>query len=104
MPERIHIDPGALARAAGQHAQTSDHLAAVPAAHPQIEASLRSLGPVYGDLLAAAGPLLEARRRCYQEQAAAHSELADNLYLTVATWDDHEQDVTAAHRRLTGGV
>lgn len=87
MAEEIRVAPEELRLAAQRHRATADELMNAPKAHGDIMASLDSLGPIFGELRAAGRDLLERRRACYEQQAAAHSDLADNLYLAAATWE-----------------
>jgi len=103
MPQEIRVDQGILTSAAGNHQEASEYLAAVPASHEGIRATLNSLGPIYGDFRRAADSLLDARKDCYDGQASEHSEMSDNLNLAVATWNRHEDDAAKTFRRLTDG-
>lgn len=103
MPQHIHVDQGVLTDAATHHREASDYLAAVPSSHAAIEASLQSLGPIYSEFRQAAGAMLEARKNCYDDQAAQHSEMADNLNEAAKTWDEHEDGSAAGFRNLIDG-
>jgi len=98
---QIHVVPEELRLAALRHRATADELGAAPASHGDIMASLDSLGPIFSDLRAAGRDLLEERRACYEQQAAAHSDLADNLNLAAITW---EQQDSGAAQDLRGVV
>lgn len=100
MAEQIRVVPAELRRAADQHRQAADYLATIPASHPQIQASLDSLGPIYAGLAEAGRELLEERRHCYEQQAAEHADLADRLTAAAALWEQHEQDAAAELRAL----
>lgn len=102
MAENIHVVPENLREAAGHHQQTADYLATIPASHPEIQASLDSLGPIYQGLREAGRELLEERRRCYESQAAEHAEMAHNLTAAATAWEQHEQDGAAQFRDVDG--
>ncbi len=101
MAERIEVAPEELRRAARRHRETAEHLSTVPAVHGDVMASLESLGPIFGELAEAGRELLEQRRASYEQQAAAHAELADNLGTAADYWE--RQDADAA-RELRGVV
>ncbi len=101
MPDRIHVIPDELRTAAEHHRQRAEYLATIPSSHDQIQASLDSLGPIYGELAEAGRRLLDERRRCYEDQAADHAEMAQHLTTVAALWEQHEQDAAAAFRALT---
>ena len=103
MSQPIHVDQAVLADAAAHHREASDYLSAVPSSHAAIEASLQSLGPIYGDFRQAAGALLEARKNCYDDQAAQHAAMADNLDQAAQTWNAHEESSAADYRGLVDG-
>jgi hypothetical protein len=94
MAERIHVVPDELRRAARDHQDTAEQLSTVPSRHAEILASLASLGPIFGELREAGRELLDQRRACYEQQAAAHAELATNLRHTADVWE--HQDSAAA--------
>lgn len=96
MADRIHIDPAELRQAAEEHRRTAELLGDVPATHGEIMASLDSLGPVFAELREAGRQLLEHRRTCYLQQAAAHGDLADALVAAADSWEQH--DAEAAHQ------
>jgi hypothetical protein len=100
MADRFTVVPAELRQAARDHRDTAEYLNGVPQNHPDILASLDSLGPIFADLRDAGRGLLEQRRACYEQQAAAHAELADKLRDAAEVWE--QQDADAA-RRL-GGV
>lgn len=101
MAERIHVVPDELRQAARHHRETADHLSTVPAGHADIMASMESLGPIFSELLEAGRELLDQRRACYEQQSAAHADLADNLSAAADLWE--QQDADAA-RDLRGVV
>ncbi len=100
MAEQIHVLVDRLREAAGQHREAAEYLATIPASHPEIQASLDSLGPIYSDLAEAGRHLLEQRRRCYADQAADHADIADNLTTAAALWEQHEQEAAGEFRSL----
>lgn len=100
MAERLDVMPGELRRAAGEHRATAEYLAAVPAGHAEIMATLDSLGPVFAEFRAAGGQLLDQRRVCYEQQAAAHAELADRLLEAAGAWEQHEADAARQLRDI----
>ncbi|GAY13954.1 ESX-1 secretion-associated protein [Mycobacterium sp. shizuoka-1] len=95
MAERIHVVPDELRRAARLHQDTAEQLGAAPARHADILASLESLGPIFAELRDAGRELLDQRRACYEQQAAAHAELATNLHHAAQVWE-HQDSVAAA--------
>lgn len=97
MAERLNVVPDELRQAADEHRHAAEHLAAVPSGHAEIMASLDSLGPIFAEFREAGRALLEQRRTCYQEQAAAHADLADRLLDAAARWEQYDAD---AARRL----
>lgn len=96
MADRLTVVPADLRRAAGEHRATADRLGAAGSSDGEIMATLESLGPVFGDLRDAGRLLLDERRACYEQQAAAHAELADRLSAAADVWEQHDGD--AAHR------
>lgn len=94
MAERLNVVPDDLRRAAAEHRRIAEQLDNVPAAHPEMMASLESLGPIFAELREAGRELLEQRRACYEQQAAAHAELADKLSHAAQAWE--QQDDAAA--------
>jgi hypothetical protein len=92
MTERTHVVPENLRDAAAHHQQASEYLRTVPSSHAAIEESLESLGPIFSGLAQAGTELLEQRRQCYQRQADAHAELAENLLASVRMWQQQQQD------------
>lgn len=101
MAERIHVAPDELRQAAGYHEDTAEQLSTAPTSHDDVLASLESLGPVFAELRDAGRELLEQRRSCYEQQAAAHAELAANLRRTADVWEHHESAAAAKFRRIT---
>jgi hypothetical protein len=94
MAENLEVVPDDFRRAAREHRDAADQLSAVPAAHADLMASLESLGPIFSEFQDASRELLEQRRICYEEQAAAHADLADKLDLAAGIWE--QQDAEAA--------
>jgi CHASE3 domain sensor protein len=92
MADRIHVVPAQLREAADHHQQTSEYLRTVPASNAAIQESLDSLGPIFGELREAGRELLELRRRCYEQQADDHADLAHNLRASATLWEQHEQE------------
>ncbi|MGY4708351.1 type VII secretion target [Mycolicibacterium sp. CBM1] len=101
MAERIHVVPDELRQAARHHQETADGLSTAPASHGDILASLESLGPIFGELREAGRDLLEQRRSCYEQQAAAHAELAANLLHAADVWEHEDSAAAAEFRRIT---
>ena len=95
MTERINIVPEELRQAARRHLDAADYLGTVPANNAAVMATLESLGPVFTQLREAGAELLDQRRICYENQAAAHAELADRLSYAAEVWEQHDAD--AAH-------
>ena len=101
MAERLTVVPEDLRRAAREHLQTADHLAAVPADNAEVITSLESLGPIFGELREAGRDLLEQRRACYEEQAAAHADLAQRLSRAADVWEQHDAEAADRLRTVT---
>jgi Excreted virulence factor EspC, type VII ESX diderm len=100
MADRIHVVPANLRVAASHHQETSDYLRTVPSSHEAIQESLDSLGPIFSELREAGRELLEQRRRCYEQQADAHAEMAHNLKMSADMWEHHEQEAADKFRLL----
>jgi hypothetical protein len=100
MADRVHVVPARLREAAAHHQETSDYLRTIPASHPAIQASLDSLGPIFGELREAGRELLELRRQCYEQQAGDHADMAHKLTASAAMWEQHEEDAA----RDLGGI
>ena len=100
MADRIHVEPDTLREVADQHQQASEYLRTVPSSHAAIQASLDSLGPIFGELREAGRELLEHRRLCYEQQADDHAGLADHLRTAATVWEQNEQDAAAMFRNL----
>jgi uncharacterized protein YukE len=101
MAERIHVVPDELRRAARDHQDAAEQLSTVPAGHGDILASLDSLGPIFGELRDAGRELLDQRRACYEQQAAAHAELATNLRHAADVWEHQDAAAAAELGRIT---
>lgn len=100
MAELINVQPAELRRAAETHRLAAEQLSEVPRSHDEIMASLESLGPVFAELRDAGRELLEHRRSCYLQQAAAHSDLADTLQQAADAWEHHESSAAQRIQRL----
>jgi hypothetical protein len=101
MAERIHVVPDELRRAARDHQDTAEQLGTVPSRHGDILASLDSLGPIFSELCDAGRDLLDQRRACYEQQAAAHAELAANLRHAAEVWEHQDSTAAAELGRIT---
>lgn len=100
MADRIHVVPDNLRQAAGHHQETSDYLRTVQSSHHEIQESLDSLGPIFGELREAGRQLLEQRRQCYEEQADSHAELAHHLTTSAAMWEQHDSESARKFERI----
>ncbi len=96
MTEHLNVVPGELRQAAEEHRQAAEQLAAVPTRHVEVMATLDSLGPIFAEFRDTGGELLDQRRACYEQQAAAHAEMADRLNQAASVWES--QDAEAAQR------
>lgn len=103
MAERLNVVPDELRLAAEEHRHTAAHLASLPSNHAEIMASLESLGPIFAEFREAGHELLDQRRICYQEQAAAHADLADRLLGAATRWEQHEADAAGRLRDVAEG-
>lgn len=103
MAERIHVVPDELREAARHHQETAEQLRTAPSDHPDIMASLESLGPIFSELRDAGRELLDQRRACYERQAEAHTELAANLHRAADTWEQQDTDAAARLRQVVEG-
>jgi hypothetical protein len=95
MTERISVSPEELRQVARAHRETADNLRTAGSHDADVMATLESLGPVFADLRDAGRDLLVQRRACYEQQALAHADLADQLSHAADVWGQHEVD--AAH-------
>jgi hypothetical protein len=103
MAHRITVLPEELRRAARAHRETADYLSTVPSNNAAVLATLESLGPVFADLRDAGSELLDPRRVCYERQAAAHSDLADQLSYAAEVWERHDTHAARDLRVVTEG-
>jgi Excreted virulence factor EspC, type VII ESX diderm len=103
MADPIRVVPAHLREAAAHHQETSEYLRTVPSSHAAIQESLDSLGPIFGELRDAGRELLELRRQCYEQQADDHAEMAENLGISAAAWEQHEQDAARDFGGLIDG-
>jgi hypothetical protein len=101
MADRIHVVPAHLRQAAGHHQETSEYLRTLPSSHAAIQQSLDSLGPIFGELREAGRELLEQRRRCYEQQADNHADIADNLTKSASMWEQHEAAAAEKLERIS---
>ena len=100
MTEHLDVAPEELRSAAVHHRDVAEYLRAVPSDNAEIMASLESLGPIFAELRDAGRELLDQRRACYYEQAAAHEELAQQLDRAAAVWEHHDSDAAAGLRAV----
>ena len=100
MADRLTVVPADLRRAAGEHRAAAERLSAIGAGNAEIMASLESLGPVFADLRDAGRALLDERRACYEQQAAAHNDLAQRLTAAAEAWEDHDADAAQRLRNV----
>lgn len=96
MTEHLNVVPGELRQAAREHKQAAEALGAAPAGHAEVMATLDSLGPIFAEFRNTGAELLDQRRVCYEQQAAAHAEMADRLNHAADVWEN--QDTEAAQR------
>jgi hypothetical protein len=96
MTEHLNVAPAELRQAADEHRQTAEQLGAASADHAGVMATLDSLGPIFAEFRSAGAELLDQRRVCYEQQAAAHAEMADRLNQAARIWES--QDSEAALR------
>ena len=101
MADRIHVVPAHLREAASHHQETSEYLRTLPSSHKAIQQSLDSLGPIFGELREAGRELLEQRRRCYEQQADNHADMADNLTRSASMWEQHEAEAAETLERIS---
>ena len=101
MADRIHVVPDNLRQAAGHHQETSEYLRTLPSSHHAIQASLDSLGPIFGELREAGRELLEQRRACYEQQADSHSQRAQNLTKSASMFEQQEAESVQRIRRVS---
>lgn len=103
MADRINVVPAELRQAASQHRDTAEHLHAAATADAEVLATLESLGPIFAELRDAGRDLLDERRACYREQAAAHHDLADKLAAAADFWEIQDGDAAGRLRDVGGG-
>lgn len=104
MADRLNVVPDELRQAADEHRHTADYLASVPSNHADIMASLESLGPIFAEFREAGRELLDQRRICYQDQAAAHADLADRLLEAAGRWEQHDAEAARRLRDVAEGT
>lgn len=102
MADRINVVPAELRRAATEHRHTAEQLSDAGSADRDVLSSLESLGPIFGELRDAGRALLDERRACYQQQAAAHADLADKLSAAADAWEMHDTDAAVRLRDVGG--
>lgn len=100
MADNIDVDPAQLRGLAARHDEAADQLRAVPEKHGDIQCSIDSLGPIFGEFREAARDLLERRRKCYLAQADEHHQLAQHLHEAANLWERNEADGAARLRAL----
>lgn len=103
MPERLNVVPDELRKAAAEHRDTANVLAAAPAGNAEVMATLESLGPVFAEFREAGRELLDQRRVCYEQQAAAHADLAERLLDAAGRWEQTEADAAQQLRDVAEG-
>lgn len=103
MADRVNVVPAELRRAASEHRHAAEHLSAVGSADRDVMVTLESLGPIFAGLRDAGRALLDERRACYQQQAEAHTDLADKLSAAADAWELHDADAAERLRRIGDG-
>jgi hypothetical protein len=103
MADHINVVPADLRQAARDHRETADQLRAAGSADADVRASLESLGPIFAELRDAGRELLSQRRVCYEQQAAAHADLAGRLSRAADTWEQHDADAADRLRAVAEG-
>ncbi len=103
MAEHLNVVPAQLRQAAGEHRDTADHLATVPGRQADVRSTLESLGPIFAEFRDAGRELLDQRKVCYEQQAAAHAELAHRLDRAADLWEQHDEDAARQLRDIAGG-
>ncbi len=103
MADRVRVEPDNLRAAADHHDEASEYLRTVPGSHAAIQESLDSLGPIFSELREAGRELLDHRRLCYEQQAADHAELAEQLRASASAWEDNEEAAAAKFKGLDDG-
>jgi hypothetical protein len=92
MAERLNVSPEELREAARAHREIADNLRTAGSHGAAVMATLESLGPVFAELRDAGRDLLVQRRACYEQQALAHADLADQLSHAADVWVQHAAD------------
>ena len=103
MTERINISPEELRQVARTHRETADDLRTAGSHESAVMATLESLGPVFADLRDAGRDLLMQRRECYEQQAIAHADLADQLSHAADVWGHHAAAAAGELRAVVEG-
>ena len=103
MTERINISPEELRQVARTHRETADDLRTAGSHDAAVMATLESLGPVFADLRDAGRDLLMQRRECYEQQALAHADLADQLSHAADVWEHHATAAAGELRAIVEG-
>ncbi|MGI9125173.1 MAG: type VII secretion target [Mycobacterium sp.] len=103
MADHIHLVPEELRQAAREHLETAERLGAAPSANTAVMATLESLGPVFAELREAGRELLDQRRACYEQQSAAHAEMAERLDRAAGTFERHEAESADRLRAVAEG-
>lgn len=103
MAERINVSPEELRQAASVHRETADNLRTAGSRDADVMATLESLGPVFADLRDAGRDLLAQRRACYEQQALAHTVLADQLIHAADAWAQHDAGAAEDLRAVSEG-
>lgn len=101
MAEHIDVVADDFRERARVHRDIAERLSAGPSAHGAVIAAVDALGPVFGDVRAAARELLEQRREYCRRQAEAHSDLADTLCHAADAWELND---AGASRRIRAVV
>jgi hypothetical protein len=103
MTERINMSLEELRQVACAHRDTAAGLRTAGSDDADVMATLESLGPVFADLRDAGRELLMQRRACYEQQALAHTSLADQLSHAADMWGRHEDDAADDLRAVAEG-
>jgi len=101
--ERLNVSPEELREAARAHREAADDLRTAGSHGAAVMATLESLGPVFADLRDAGRALLVQRRACFEQQALAHVELADQLSHAADVWGQHAVDAARDLRAVVEG-
>jgi len=101
--ERLNVSPEELREAARAHREAADDLRTAGSHGAAVMATLESLGPVFADLRDAGRALLVQRRACFEQQALAHVELADQLSHAADVWGQHAVDAARDLRVVVEG-